>query len=315
MGVDPGRLRRSDLEAAFHGVRSRRTPKAASDTAGQVPEALVRRAHLERARKYAAVMPEDAFYCGRTAAIILELPAPLREDSPLEVARCAPARGLRATGIRGVQVAGRLVIRGTYKGLPVTSPASTWAMLGRTLTCEELVVLGDSIVHRSRIPGTNRLDRQPHASIDDLRDMVDRGRREGRPRLREALDLIRTGSASPPETHLRLALLAEGFPEPSLDVDVYSASGGLLGASEIAYVREKVAFEYESEHHRVDRAQWNRDIQKYRDYREAGWDVIRVTNDLLYLRRWKLMLQARTALDSVASVVAKGWDPLRLSGS
>lgn len=188
-------------------------------------------------------------------------------------------------------------------------------MLGRELTHEELVVLGDAIVHRSRIPGTNRLDREPHASINDLSDMVDRGRREGAPRLREALDCIRTGSASPPETHLRIALLAEGFPEPSLDVDVYSVRGGLIGASEIAYVREKVAFEYESEHHRVDRGQWNRDIQKYRDYREAGWDVIRVTSGLLYARRRKLMLQAHAALDQDASVVATGRDPARSNSS
>lgn len=143
----------------------------------------------------------------------------------------------------------------------------------------------------------------PMATASELHSLIAAGRRVGNPRLRNALTLLRTGSSSAPESHLRLALIEAGLPEPELDRDVYDRSGRFLGCSELTYVAYKLAIEYESEHHRVDQRQWNRDIQKYQDYAEAGWQVIRVTARLLYRQRAELVRQVETALR------ARGWRP------
>ncbi|WP_053383978.1 hypothetical protein [Leucobacter celer] len=90
---------------------------------------------------------------------------------------------------------------------------------------------------------------------------------------------------------------------PALDFDVYGLGGRLLGCSEIAFPEYRVVQEYEGDHHRTDTGQWNRDVQKHRDYARAGWDVIRVTSELLYRRRAELRAQTFDAL------VKGGWTP------
>lgn len=119
--------------------------------------------------------------------------------------------------------------------------------------------------------------------------------------LERLLPYLSTQSASPPETHLRLRLAEWGFPEPTLDHDVYGTDGRLLGCSEIAYPKFKIACEYEGDHHRVDRAQWNRDIDKYRDYAAHGWEPIRVTARLLYAEPARLRRQVAEAFER------RGW--------
>jgi len=39
----------------------------------------------------------------------------------------------------------------------------------------------------------------------------------------------------------------------------------------------KIALEYEGEHHRISRAQFQRDIERYEALAELGWIAIRVT--------------------------------------
>lgn len=100
---------------------------------------------------------------------------------------------------------------------------------------------------------------------------------------------------------MRLVLEEAGIPIEALDYDVCDETGRYLGTSECAIPRIKVVFEYEGDHHRTLARQWNRDIQKYSDYEEAGWKVVRVTAQLLYRRRAELISIGIRALK------ARGW--------
>jgi len=282
LGVSKDRLRHSDLDSPFRGLYRRASDGTPLQSAGPHPEPewLLRR--IRDARALHRLLAEDAFFCGITAAHLWGLPVPRGEDDRVRVARFAPRRVAARSGVRGVSVSPGMADLREHYGMRLTSPASTWAMLGAELSLPDLVVLGDAIVRRPRIPGTDRLERQPLGTIDSLRRELSRRGRRGLVRLRDALPLIRTGSASPPETRLRLLLEGAGLPAVSLDVDVRDRRGRLLGCSELAYPGFKVAIEYESEHHRVSREQWNRDIRKYQDYADAGWQTIRVTATMLF---------------------------------
>ena len=87
-----------------------------------------RKAVLRRARAYREVMADHAFFVGRSAAVIYELPIAHGKD--LEVGVQAPSRAPRGRGIRGIKVQPALVEVSEHDGLRVANAASTWAMLG-----------------------------------------------------------------------------------------------------------------------------------------------------------------------------------------
>jgi hypothetical protein len=179
--------------------------------------------------------------------------------------------------------------------------------LGAELDVRDLVAAGDAIVHIPRGPGgIRRPSARGLATLDELRDALDAGPRAGAAKLRAALPLIRGSSTSRPEVHLRLDLAAAGLPEPDLDFEVRTALGILLGISEIAFAKWRVALEYEGDHHRTSRSQWNRDIEKYDAYRREGWDVVRVTSEHQYGRAG----MPPTAVARVRDALLRaGWSP------
>lgn len=160
----------------------------------------------------------------------------------------------------------------------MTNAATTWAHLAELLTVDELIAVGDAIVHIPRARGMRRgKPADALASISDLQAVAAAPRR-GAAKLREAIAHVRVGSASPTETDVRLALIRAGLPEPELDVDVYASDGTAIGYTEIAYEKYRILVEYEGDHHRRDRAQWERDILKHAACSAAGWEVIRITS-------------------------------------
>ncbi len=202
----------------------------------------------------------------------------------------------------GVQFSPCLVGVCERDGIRVLDAPSLWAVLGPRLALPDRVALGDAILHAPRIGGNRGpTPRSPHATLEELVVATEMRRRKGRLLLREALPLLRTSSASAPESHLRLALDDAGIIEPELDYDVYAPDGRYLGTSEFAFPRYRVALEFEGDHHRTEVRQWDRDIEKYHDYRRAGWEPIRVTARMLYSARRKLMADVRAVL------VERGW--------
>lgn len=316
-GVSAGRLRAQDLEIPFRGVRTvsagggacwdgtegegRRDRPTSADPAPLERDRRTRDRVLRTARAYRAVMPSHAFFAGRTAAVIWGAPIDHGED--LEVAVYAPARAARRNGIRGIKVSPGLATVRDHLGLPVTSPASTWAMLGIELSVRELVVLGDALVRVPRDQQGRKRERSQLATIDELRRAAGAGARRGSPRLRTAVELVRVGSASPLESEYRLDAAAAGLPEPELDVDVFDSRGRRMGITEVLYREYRVLVEIEGDHHRTSRAQWNRDIDKYAAYAAEGWAVVRVTSTHIRGGRGQAVAYVDDALRR------RGWRP------
>lgn len=262
------------MDAPFHGVRQL-LDLAPPDDDLSIDD-LAMQSEQRKIRAYASVMRPHAFLAGRTAGVHLGLW--IGPGAQLEIGVLAPARAPRARGVRGVKVAPHLVTVETRGGVRTTDAASTWAMLGAELSVRELVVLGDQLV---RIPRDRRgvlMPRNRMCTIDDLARIVSAGRRRGIGRLQEALPRVRVGSASPLETEFRLDAATAGLPTPELDVEIRDDCGVLLGITEIVFPECRTAVEIEGDHHRTDRKQWNRDIDKYAAYAAQGWEVVRLTS-------------------------------------
>ena len=298
--VGARRLRHSDLVRVAHGLYARYA-ELVPDDHSMHPEEAWRIRQAESARAIAPVLPPRLFFAGRTAAAIWGLPVRPSGTADLEVATFAPHRAPRRAGLRAVAVNRELASVVEHLGMRVTDPASTWAMHAGSIDLHDGVALGDAIIHEARIPGTDRLEHPPLATLAELERAATSGRRKGVAQLRRILPLLSPHSASPPESHLRLAIGEWGLPEPQLDFDVYDARGRLIGCSEIAFPEFTLAAEYEGVHHLTTTRQWNRDIEKYRDYASNGWEVLRVTADLLYRRRLELRRQLTEAL------MRRGW--------
>lgn len=295
-GVPAGRLRAGDLAAPFHGVRSvpgALLPIGLQIEPGGVPRGDLEAEHLRRAWAYAAVATEHVFFSHVTAAIAYGLPLPplLLFGRDIDAAVCAPRRLPRGRGVRGHQVKPSQVrvVADEHTGLRLTDPATTWATIASALNDPyDLVAAGDAVVRQWRRD-------QPLATIEDLQRAVCSGRRVGVPAMRAALPLIRTRSASRPETHCRLTLVDAGLPEPHLNFDVY-VGGIRLGCVDLAYPRWRIAIEYEGEHHLLDPEQWARDIRRYERLAAAGWLVVRVTKPELFGDRRTFVSRVRAAI-------------------
>jgi len=300
-GASARRLRAGDLAAPHRGVRVR-VADADPEPADTDRASRIARAVRRRAEAYDIVRHPDAFFVGRTALALYALPLEcdpgerlsgdrlLSGTAPLDVGVFAPQRAPRARGVRAVQIRPALATVRSAGGLPVTSPASTWALLAAELDAAALTRLGDAIV---RIPRDDRgrpLPEHQLATTDQLRAAADVPRRRGRPALSAALAEIRVGSASPLETDWRLAATAAGLPEFALDVEIRNARGTLLGIADAAHHRYRVAVEIEGDHHRTDRAQWSRDIEKHAAYAAAGWEPVRITAAHIRSGRATIML-------------------------
>ncbi|MCX6500851.1 MAG: DUF559 domain-containing protein [Microbacterium sp.] len=289
-GVSASRLRSHDLEAPFHGVRRRRAALSPDDCG--LADRL-----LASAEAYAQRMTGEEFFCGVTAAVVwgLPLPAWTLQDARVHVAVHSPRRAPRGRGVVGREVDPRLVTvrREPSSGWRVTSPASTWAMLAPVLRHPyDLVAVGDGVVRRRMVPA----DPPPLGTIDELEAAVTAGRRLGVGALRDALPRIRDGAASRPETWMRLTVLDAGLGEPMLNHDVFDDEGTWIARVDAAYPAQRVALEYEGEHHLLDPLQWAKDLRRYELLAAAGWHVIRVSKDALFQHPDDVVRRLRRAL-------------------
>lgn len=307
-GLTRGRMRATDLDRPFHGARRTVSDIVAEQdaiTRDTEPLALTRtstRLVRSKALSYLQVAASGSFICGVSAALLRGYP--VDPSDKLDVAVFAPRRAPKGRGVKGRTIRAHLVDVEELDGIPTSSPASTWAMLGRDLSVRKLIILGDAMV---RVPRDDRGVPRPEqvgATIEQLQDAIDAGSRAGLKKLRTALDRIRVGCSSPLETEYRLDGEEAGLPEPELDVDIYDDRGRRLGISEFAYRQYRVVVEIEGDHHRSSKQQWNRDLQKYRDYANAGWEVVRLTAH-------DIRTQRRAARIVREVLLRRGWRPDR----
>jgi len=168
--------------------------------------------------------------------------------------------------------------------LPVTDLVSTWLDLGgdTSLSLVDLVVVADAVVSR-----------EPD-QLPTLLELAGRRPGRGRRRLIAASELVRAGSESPMETRARLAFASGGLPEPELNAQVYAEEGTFIARVDFLWREARVIVEYEGDHHRTDRTQWENDIARVRLLEALGWKVIRITaSDLREPRLARLIDQLR----------------------
>jgi very-short-patch-repair endonuclease len=128
------------------------------------------------------------------------------------------------------------------------------------------------------VAALDALSRATRLDIADVEAITDRykGHRNIR-RARNALQLVDSGAESPRETWLRLVLVGAGYPRPQTQIPVYGEYGELVAVLDMGWEHLKIGVEYEGDHHRTDRRQFNRDIARFDALTELGWIIVRVT--------------------------------------
>jgi hypothetical protein len=264
-GVSSGRLRNKDVVHPFRGVQATALPSTV----------------VERCRAYAVRMRAGEFFTHVTAAQLHGLPLPVQaeNDERVHVGALHPAGAPIGRGVVGhrLRVPPRLVDR---DGLPVAAGADAWCQLAPQLSLDDLIVIADALL--------TRLGSDARAELEAA---AGRPRRPAGGRLRRALVEARVGSRSPGETRLRLLLVRGGIPEPELNAPIVGSRRRLLGHGDLVWRRQRVVAEYEGDLHRTDREQFRYDIERYEQFRDAGWTVVRVTGDDLQGGRRSALVQ------------------------
>lgn len=186
-----------------------------------------------------------------------------------------------------------------FDGVRLTSPARTWLDLAAIIGPDDLVVVGDSLVcgHGPDFPKP----REAVCTVDELRDMVARhpGVRGVR-RARAALERIRVGSDSQPETRMRLAIVRAGLPEPVLNHVLHDQFGRGIVWPDAAYPEFRIAIQYDGAHHGGSE-QHLRDIRRADLTAAHGWREVRVSKFDLQGERPAVVGKVRAALK------VRGW--------
>jgi hypothetical protein len=201
---------------------------------------------------------------GRSAALLHSLWLPASDVDRVEAIICrggARPHELAASRRREVWARRRSLRpdeRTIVAGLPVTSEARTWVDIAETLSVEDLVAAGDSVLRGAT--GLSELEAAVRAAV---------GRR-GVLRAREALPLLDARSRSRPESHLRCALVRRGLPVPEVNAAIYTPHGEWLAEPDLHYRQARLALEYNGAEH-AQPGRMRRDITRELDVERNGW--------------------------------------------
>jgi very-short-patch-repair endonuclease len=212
---------------------------------------------------------------GPTAAKLWDIPLPRRFDSDaaLHVGHELGTRQVRRAGVVGaVRVPDST--RCEIDGLPVIDAISCWLDLARVLEVPDLVAAGDFLV-------TGALGRDPLTTIAAIRSRVaglSAGHRGVRS-LRMALEGVRAGAWSRPESLLRWAILAANLPEPGLNRQLRLRGRRIV--PDLWWRDFRLAVEYDGAIH-GDQRQWARDLARSEWMADCGVRVVHVTSAELF---------------------------------
>jgi very-short-patch-repair endonuclease len=151
------------------------------------------------------------------------------------------------------------------EGIPTTSPPRTALDLGCWHPTMTAVAAIDALARATDIKAADvELLAQRHAA------------RRGITRARQAVGLFDAGAQSPKESWLRVVLVQAGLPRPQTQIPVRDELGDVIAYLDMGWEVAKVAIEYDGDHHRSDRSQYNWDIRRLESLQRLGWIVIRV---------------------------------------
>lgn len=286
-GVSRSRTHAKDLVLVSRGIRV----PAGSDASG----ASALRAYTD--------LDDNSVLASLSAARIwgMPLPANVSGDWRIHLAR---RRGFSFP--RRVNVVGHLLTLQAeetveHDGVRLTSPDRTWLDLAPLITVEDLVAAGDHLVcsHGPEFP----VPKTAVCSTDELAETVRRhpGMRGVRT-ARAALELIRVGADSAPETMMRLALIDANVPEPELNLVVRNHIGQAVLWPDGAYREFKISLQYDGQHHGGSE-QHLRDIERQERSLAHGWLEVRISKRDLEGDRPAVVHKVRRAL------LSRGWSP------
>lgn len=252
-GATIGRLRRADLDQPFWGVR---TTAGGAATLGGLAEALLARR-------------PDAVLSHTSAAQLWGIPLPLRFDPvrPLHISVNRPTRAPAGADVAGHQTALNPGDTTTHQGVPVTTLERTWCDIAPLLTDEDLVSVGDNILWYQR---------DHPANSDSLATAIARhpsSRR--RSRLARVAMFLTDRADSDPESRFRWRFDRAGLPSAEANLEIFGSDGGTIAKCDLAFEEFRVAFDYEGDHHRTDKRQWRKDLQRVPRLQDLNWHHIR----------------------------------------
>lgn len=274
LGIERARLRTSDLRAPHHGVRAQ---QRADGPAWAFAVPLLR---------------EHRYFGGPTAAELWGCPLP--NDATTRVHIVDPSRAPRHAGITGHRASSvdRVVER---HGVRLTDPPSTWLALARVLALDDLVACGDHLVHDP--PRLDPADPwRPHTTITAIAERMQGYRGRGIRTARKAVALLSTAAESRPESHLRLLLLRAGLSDLVVNPEIFDERGRFIARSDLVFLAEKVAVEYDGDQHRTSLAQYEHDRVRQQRMRDAGWTIVDVRARALYSDPRGVVLRVLRAL-------------------
>jgi very-short-patch-repair endonuclease len=170
-------------------------------------------------------------------------------------------------------------------GLPLLGAARTFVDCATMLTLPELVAVGDWMAAR-------RL-----TTPSMLRTFADESHLDGVQKARLAAELVRAGSESVQESVTRFDLVANGLPEPAVNLSIQSDDGQFLARGDLPYPQFKVLVEYDGWYHERSAEQRQRDILRRELLEAHGWLVVVLTSrDLADPRRaaWRVFNALRS---------------------
>jgi hypothetical protein len=170
-------------------------------------------------------------------------------------------------------------------GVPVTTPARTAYDLGRRGSLTEAVVRLDALANATDLKRDD---------VTALRARHRGGR--GLALLREAVALMDGGAESPQESRTRLLLMAAGFPRPQTQIRVCDEYGDFVGRVDMGWSEWKVGVEYDGPQHWATPAAHARTIERIADLEAQGWNIVRLSRDILRYRPGTFLARVRDAM-------------------
>ncbi len=147
-------------------------------------------------------------------------------------------------------------------GVPVTSVAGTFIDMARYLGLLDLVVLGDSLMQSTGISAAALMGAARRSSGRNVR------------LARRAAGLVRPGVDSPMETRSRLLIVLAGLPEPCVNYVFRDEGGAIRRRLDMAYVKHRLAIEYDGRQHANSTAQWHEDVVRREEFDGQGWRLL-----------------------------------------
>lgn len=233
---------------------------------------------LENCRAHTSVTP-GSVVSHMTAATIhgLYLPHRFENAHGLHLSKNMGQGRPQRRHVRGHELllaAGDVVI---INGVPTTSVQRTLLDIAPLLLIDELVVVADQVVcehHYSFAPAKIAMVELGELSGYITQHAGMRGMRK----LRAAMELVRVGSDSPPETRLRLLIGRSALPTFECNIELTDSSGNAALVPDLACRKYRTCAEYDGIHH-FSPAQQSKDHDRDFVTQSIGWHQVLINND------------------------------------